>query len=184
MRIAILGNSGSGKSTLAREIAKAFGLPTLDLETVAWERGKVAVARDRAEALKDVQAFCAANPGWVIEGCYAELVRAALPFEPLLIWADPGAEACLTNARSRPWEPHKYASKKEQDEKLAFLLAWIEGYDTREDELSRLAHEALFDGYRGPKHKLSTRVDEAFLGSLPTLACGGTTVIPGLEGRP
>lgn len=169
MRIAILGNSGSGKSTLAREIAKVFGLPTLDLDTVAWVPGQVAVARDRADALADVAAFCAANEGWVMEGCYAGLVQAALPFQPLLLFVDPGMEACLANAQGRPWEPHKYASKEAQDGKLAFLLAWIRGYDTREGELGRDAHEALFQGYPGPRHRLTTRVDSAFIHALPRL---------------
>lgn len=170
MRIVLLGNSGSGKSTLAGAIARAFGLPTLDLDTVAWVPGQIAVARDRAEALADVAAFGAAHEGWVLEGCYAGLVQAALPFSPLLIWVDPGADACLANARSRPWEPHKYASKEAQADKLEFLLAWIRDYDTREGELGRGAHEALSQGYPGPKHRLSTRADATFIQALPRLS--------------
>jgi len=170
MRIVLLGNSGSGKSTLAGRIAEAFQLPSLDLDTVAWVPGQVAVARDPAEARAAVGAFCSAHQGWVVEGCYGGLVQEALAFGPLLLFLDPGLEACLAHARSRPWEPHKYASRQAQDEKLAFLLDWIRSYDTREGELSRGAHEALFRAYPGPKHRLGQRPDEAFLARLPGLA--------------
>ena len=166
MRVAILGNSGSGKSTLARELARRFSLPTLDLDTVAWVPGQVAVPRERAVALQEVASFCQQRE-WVIEGCYAGLIQATLPLDPTLLFLDPGVEACLAHCRSRPWEPHKYASKEAQEEKLAFLLSWVEGYDTRQDELSRWAHEAVFQGYRGPKQRLSAW-DEGILLDLGT----------------
>ena len=54
MRIAILGNSGSGKSTLAAALAAAGGTPCLDLDTVAWEAGQVAVLRERLADALDV----------------------------------------------------------------------------------------------------------------------------------
>ena len=45
MRIAIIGNSGSGKSTLTKELAHAYDLPALDLDTAAWVPGRVAQAQ-------------------------------------------------------------------------------------------------------------------------------------------
>ena len=131
MRLAILGNSGSGKSTLARWAAGRMHAPCLDLDTVAWEPGQIAVARPAAAAQTDVAAFCNAHEDWVIEGCYASLIAAALPFGPRLVLLDPGREQCLANCRARPWEPHKYASREAQDEKLAFLLGWVGEYYTR-----------------------------------------------------
>ena len=160
MRVAIIGNSGSGKSTLARRLAADHVVPTLDLDTVAWEPNKIAVLRTQATAVADVQAFCEANAHWVIEGCYAGLVHAALQFSPTLLFLEPGVEACLSNCRSRLWEPHKYRSRREQDEKLEFLLAWVREYYSREGDLSLVAHQALFDAYPGPKLKLITRVEE------------------------
>jgi len=56
MRVAIVGNSGSGKSTLARRLAADSGTPTLDLDTVAWEPGQIAVSRAVGEAIADVRA--------------------------------------------------------------------------------------------------------------------------------
>ena len=163
MRIALIGNSGSGKSTLSRQLATARALQMLDLDTVAWEPGKVAVARAPDAAVRDVQAFCEASESWVVEGCYAGLVRAALAYSPVLLFIEPGVEACVANCRSRPWEPHKYASKQVQDQHLEFLLAWVREYYSRAGDLSLAAHQALFDEYPGTKHKLTARSDAAAL---------------------
>ena len=90
MRLALLGNSGSGKSTLARWACATAGVPGLDLDTVAWEPGQVAVAREPQAAEADVAAFCDAHPAWVVEGCYANLIAVALRRNPRLILLDPG----------------------------------------------------------------------------------------------
>ena len=161
MRVAIIGNSGSGKSTLARAIAGERHCPVLDLDTVAWEPQKIAVPRAEGDAEHDVETFCAAHPEWVIEGCYAGLVATSLRHSPLLLFLDPGMEQCLENCRNRPWEAHKFRSKAEQDERLAFLLNWVREYYTRDDPLSLRAHEALFQRYVGPKRRLATPVVRA-----------------------
>lgn len=153
MRVAILGNSGSGKSTLARRLALE-SVPMLDLDTIVWEPGQVAVPRDRAVAHDDLRAFCDASDDWVIEGCYGDLVAAALAWRPELILLDPGEEACLRNCRSRPWEPHKYASSEGQDEHLPFLLEWAAGYYHREGPLSLAGHVDVFEAYDGPKRRI------------------------------
>lgn len=67
----ILGNSGSGKTTLARRLAVRHGVPCLDLDTVAWEPGRIAVPREPGAARDEVRRFCEASEGWVVEGCYA-----------------------------------------------------------------------------------------------------------------
>ena len=159
MRIAIVGNSGSGKSTLARRLAGQHGLAVLDLDTVAWEPGQIAVPRPPADAVADVLAFCRGHERWVVEGCYAGLVSAALASMPMLVFLEPGIDACLANGRARPWEPHKYASKDQQDEKLGFLLSWVRAYYQRDNDYSFMAHQALFDAYAGPKEKLVSLAD-------------------------
>ena len=78
MCVAILGNSGSGKSTLARWIAGDTYAPLLDLDTVMWEPGKIAVARSPEAERSDLNAFCSAKNHWIVEGCYASLVDTAL----------------------------------------------------------------------------------------------------------
>lgn len=169
MRVAILGNSGSGKSTLARAIGLASNVPILDLDTVAWEVNPPAVLRDEEHARRDVQAFCGSNEGWIVEGCYANLMQAALSYHPKLILLNPGKAACIANCRSRPWEPHKYTSKKEQDANLEFLLTWVAEYYTRSGHLSLAAHRQCFKGYSGPKQELKALPDMKSLATILNL---------------
>jgi adenylate kinase family enzyme len=158
LRIAIIGNSGSGKSTLARQLCAGHSWASLDLDTVAFEPGKIAVVRDRAAARMDVANFCDSNGCFVVEGCYADLVEEALRGSALLLFVNPGVEACLANCRERPWEPHKYRTKSAQDEKLDFLLEWVRDYYLRDGDQSLMAHQALFARYRGAKHEFKQRV--------------------------
>lgn len=155
MHLTLLGNSGSGKSTLAHFLSRKTGAPVLDLDTVAWVPNQIAVPRDPAEAEADLHAFCNTHANWIVEGCYAQLARATFEFTPRLIFLNPGKESCLHNCRSRPWEPHKYPSKDEQDKRLAFLLSWVEEYYTRSGDMSFEAHCTVFEDYQGPKIELT-----------------------------
>ena len=157
MRVAVLGNSGSGKSTLARWLAGRAGAPALDLDEVYWEPGQVAVPRTPEAARERLSAFCSGNADWVVEGCYASLIQAALAHSPLLIFLNLDARTCLDNCRARPWEPHKYSSREEQDARLDFLLRWVEEYYAREGEMSLAGHRACFDAYSGRKVEVTSR---------------------------
>lgn len=154
-RFALLGNSGSGKTTLARQLTGDRDISVLDLDTVAWEPDQVAVARPSDLATSDVFRFCRSHESWIVEGCYATLVDASLQFQPWLLVLDPGVDRCRRNCLDRPWEPHKYASKEEQDKGLEFLLNWVEEYYSRDGDMSLQAHKALFDRYTGPKEWLT-----------------------------
>lgn len=151
MRILLFGNSGSGKTTFARKLAGAHGLPHLDLDEIVWEPGQVAVQRSPAAIAASLSQFIAANPAWIIEGCYGELVEAASGHCTELVFLNPGLETCLAHNRARPWEPHKYASKEAQDAMLENLQAWVAGYYERDDPWSYRAHRRLFDTFGGPK---------------------------------
>jgi adenylate kinase family enzyme len=50
-RILLIGCSGSGKSTLARRIAKARGLPLIELDRLFWRSGWTATPGDEWRAL-------------------------------------------------------------------------------------------------------------------------------------
>jgi adenylate kinase family enzyme len=153
-RLLIYGNSGSGKSFLARRLAEELRLPCLDLDTIVWEPGKPAVARPVQDVHADLDAFCA-RESWIAEGCYGNLVELVLARRPELIFLNPGEAVCLANCRARPWEPHKYASKDEQDARLDFLLTWVSEYYSRDDDMSLSAHRRIFDGYDGPKREVA-----------------------------
>ena len=116
----------------------------------------IAVPRAPAEAENEVRSFCSGSEKWVVEGCYANLVNVALAFSPRLLFLNPGEEQCLANCRSRPWEPHKYDSKDEQDTRLPFLLSWVGEYYRRVGEMSLAGHASCFASYVGPKCELRT----------------------------
>jgi len=115
VRVAILGNSGSRKSVLARRLAERYGAARLDFDTVAWEPGKIAVARDPVAAARDVESFCDANERWVLGGCSTSLVRAALRYRPHLLFLDPGVAVCQANCRADPAEVARLNALKETD---------------------------------------------------------------------
>jgi len=160
-RVVIIGNSGSGKSTLALRLTRARGLAHLDLDTLAWEPVTPPVRRPLADGARDIDAFTHRNDRWVIEGCYADLLTLALPLCTLLIFLNPGMEVCVQHPCSRPWEPHKYASKAAQDANLDMLIRWIHDYDIRADALSLAAHRSLYDGFERDKIELRSPEEAA-----------------------
>ena len=156
VRVAIFGNSGSGKTTRARELARGGEIPVLDLDTIVWEPGRVAVRRSPEAVLADLARFCSTHDDWIVEGCYGDPIREAFHWKPELLFMNPGEEACLRNCINRPWEPHKYASKAEQDEKLEHLREWVSDYYRRDGDMSLSGHRAIFDAYDGPKREDSS----------------------------
>jgi len=156
-RYVVFGNSGSGKSTLAARLASAHRLAHFDLDTIAWQPTMPPRRRALDDSARDLRAFADASDRWVIEGCYADLVDAALARCTRLVFLAPGVDACIANARQRPWEPHKYPSKAAQDANLDMLIGWIRDYATRSDEFSLAAHRAVFERFAGDKIELASR---------------------------
>ncbi len=154
-RVLIIGNSGAGKSSYARRLAGSPTVVHLDLDGIVWEPGQIAVQRPMDQVLAELDAFIAAHTEWIIEGCYGELVERALGYCTQLVFLNPGLAACLRHNASRPWEPHKYASKAEQDTMLAPLQEWVASYYVRDDAWSYTAHRRLFDGFAGNKLELT-----------------------------
>jgi adenylate kinase family enzyme len=151
MKVVVFGNSGSGKSTYVRDLAIREGLAHLDLDSIVWESGKIAVERPRESIVASLQSFIDSQAAWVIEGCYGELVRAASAHCTLLVFLNPGINVCLANNLKRPWEPHKYASLELQNTMLDQLQEWVARYYQRDDAWSYRAHREIFDTFAGPK---------------------------------
>ena len=160
VKVLVVGNSGSGKTTYASALAARRGLAHLDLDAIVWEPGQIAVPRAPEVIRRDLLAFVG-GPRWVVEGCYGELVAAALPHCTRLVFLNPGLDVCLAHNQRRPWEPHKYASMAEQDSRLPALQAWVAGYYTRDDPWSYAYHRRLFDGFGGDKLELTAPAPEA-----------------------
>ncbi|MEE4282603.1 MAG: hypothetical protein V2I41_11720 [Pseudomonadales bacterium] len=153
-RIAIIGNSGSGKSTLAQQIAAQLELEVLDLDTIAWRTDNPTELASTETAVACLQDFFNKHPAWIIEGCYEHLIGPILDGSIELVFLDPGEAACIEHCKNRPWEPHKYTSKAEQDKNLEFLLSWVKEYYHRTGTMSLHAHHALYTSYDGPKQRL------------------------------
>lgn len=160
MRVLVFGNSGSGKSTYAHALAARHGLTHLDLDSIVWEPGKIAVQRDPQAIAASLDAFVATHSQWVIEGCYGELVQSASAHCSQLVFLNPGMEACQANNLGRPWEPHKYASIDQQNAMLATLQAWVADYYNRSDAWSYEAHRRIFAAHQGAKVEHTSRTPE------------------------
>jgi adenylate kinase family enzyme len=159
-RFVIFGNSGAGKSTLARQLVRERSLAHLDLDTLAWQPHPPPTRRPLAESLADIDRFTAENEGWVAEGAYASLIEPLLPRCTELIFMNPGVETCVRNCRARPWEPHKYTSREEQERNLAMLVDWVRAYETRNDEFSLQSHRRLYNSFAGKKREIATIVQQ------------------------
>jgi adenylate kinase family enzyme len=146
-RVVVYGNAGSGKTTMARSL----GLPILSLDHIAWTEG--AVRAPLAESLEALDAFLAANPEWVVEGCYGDLIEAAVRHCTELRFLNPGAEVCIANAHRRPWEPDYCESPEVQQQLLGPLVEFIRAYETSTDEYGLARHRAIFDTFTGPKRE-------------------------------
>jgi adenylate kinase family enzyme len=156
MRIVLVGNAGAGKSTMARRlIAKAgAGIPRLSLDEIAW--GGAAQRLPLKESLEQLHLFLRVNDLWIIEGCYSDLVEAALPHCTELRFLNPGVDACVAHCHQRPWEPEKFPSADAQQGMLDQLLAWVRDYETREDEYGLKRHRQIFDRFNGFKREFTS----------------------------
>ena len=154
-RILVLGNSGSGKSTYAKAVAAREGLVHVDLDPYAWLPTDPPTRKPVDDSLAALRGVLPADGGWIVEGCYADILEGLAPHADALVFLNPGVEACVRHCRARPFEPHKYDSREDQDANLAMLLAWVRGYATRDGPMSLAGHRALFEGFAGDKRELT-----------------------------
>ncbi len=159
-KVLIFGNSGSGKSTLARQLAETEQVAHLDLDTLAWLPTEPPTRREKSSSGQELDNFVQSNERWVIEGGYTDLLELAEPSSTDIIFLDLPVDNCVKNARSRPWEPHKYESKNAQDQNLEMLIGWIRQYPTRDGVFSRKAHMNFYQRY-SRKKQLITRNQES-----------------------
>lgn len=150
-RILVFGNSGSGKSTLAHRLGANGRFAHLDLDTLAWQETSPPERAPIEESSAKIEAFVDANESWVIEGGYSDLLAIVVRESSEIIFLNLPVHLCVENAQNRPWEPHKYKSKADQDANLDMLTSWITEYPTRDDGFSERAHEKLYSEYVGTK---------------------------------
>lgn len=128
-----------------------YTLAHLDLDTIAWLPSSPPSRKPLVDSQQDISIFTESNESWVIEGCYSDLLEIVIPESTEIIFMNLPVDACISNARNRPWEPHKYATKDAQDENLEMLIDWIAQYSERKDTFSMTAHNELYEQYAGKK---------------------------------
>lgn len=85
-RVHVIGTSGAGKTTVARRIARARGIPHIELDALHWLPGWVKRDRDefRSMLLGELEA-----PAWVVDGNYMGLARDILwERSTTVVWLD------------------------------------------------------------------------------------------------
>lgn len=159
MKIILLGNAGAGKSTLAKRLIGNQDISRLSLDEIAWNEGPE--RKPMVESLALLKEFLQEHDHWIVEGCYSDLVEAALPDCEELIFLNPGVETCVAHCLQRPWEPEKFESQAAQQAMLDHLIEWVREYETRDDEYSLQRHRQLFDTFQGPKREFRKVADYA-----------------------
>ncbi|MGK7894186.1 MAG: hypothetical protein AB4372_11305 [Xenococcus sp. (in: cyanobacteria)] len=101
MKIVLLGNAGAGKSTMAKGLVGKQQVAILSLDEIAWNEGMV--RKPLSESIVLLNAFIDKNEQWIIEGCYSELVAAALPYCDELRFLNPGIQLPHLTLTLRRW---------------------------------------------------------------------------------
>jgi adenylate kinase family enzyme len=156
-KVIVFGNSGSGKSTYAKKL-QSEGLALLDLDIIAWDMNPDPVRKPINESENLLLNFINCKSSWVIEGCYSDILELASEHATEAVFMNLDVALCIQNAKSRPWEPHKYKSKEVQDNNLEMLINWISQYPLRSDTFSKHAHEELYVHFKGRKKMFTKNV--------------------------
>lgn len=154
MRVVLLGNAGAGKSTMAHRLIGDRDIPRLSLDEIAWNDGPA--RKPLSESLEQLDEFITGSDEWIIEGCYGDLIEAALPHCTELRFLNPGVDVCVEHCKRRPWEPEKFPTPEAQDAMLARLIEWVREYDTRDDEYGQRRHREMYDRFGGPKREYTS----------------------------
>lgn len=155
MKILLMGNAGSGKTAMARRIVGNRSTPQLSLDEIAWGEG--VERRPLAESIEALHRFIFENDEWIIEGCYGDLLEAALPHCHELRFLNPGIEACVENCQRRDGDPEMFPTAEAQRKMFHLLLQWIRDYETRDDEFGLTRHREIFERFSGPKREYTSR---------------------------
>ena len=136
---------------MARRLIGNATIPRLSLDEIAWDRD--ARRKPLEESLTLLGQFLASNDQWIIEGCYGDLVEAALPHCSELRFLNSGVETCVAHCNRRPWELSKFSSAEEQNTMLRQLIQWVKDYESSDDEYGLKRHRRIFDGFSGARRE-------------------------------
>lgn len=87
MRTLVIGPCGAGKTTFAQRLARATGVPHVELDALHWEPGWTSAPLDAFRARVDASTSGAA---WVVDGNYSVVRDLLWPRATTAVWLDYG----------------------------------------------------------------------------------------------
>ncbi len=91
-RVVVVGVTGAGKTTLAAALARALGVPHIEIDAIQWRENWSQAPLDEMLA---ALAQRTAGPGWVADGNYSKLRPTLWPLADTIVWLDYGLLRCL-----------------------------------------------------------------------------------------
>ncbi len=153
MRTVIFGNSGSGKTWLARRLCEKSAAPVVHLDDIFWLPGGFDAKRDPAEVSALIDAS-RATAQWIVEGVYGNLAKQFMQSALSVVWLDLPWAVCKRRLEARGSESKSHMGREQSETGLRELVAWAEGYCTRQGSSGHAAHLALFESFGGPRARL------------------------------
>ena len=155
MRTVIIGNSGSGKTWLARQLGSQLGVPVVHLDEIFWLPGGFDAKRDPAQVSQIISREKAATT-WIVEGVYGDLASEFLTAAQTLIWLDLPWPVCKLRLEARGSESKSHLNHAQTEGGLKALIAWAEGYSSRQGSGGRALHASLFELFLGERHQFES----------------------------
>jgi adenylate kinase family enzyme len=84
-RVNVIGSSGAGKTTFAAALARALGVPHVELDALHWEPNWVEVSDEVFRGRVDA---ATAADGWVVDGNYGVARDLVWPRADAVVWLD------------------------------------------------------------------------------------------------
>ena len=158
MRVVIVGNSSSGKTWLSVRLAQKFGSPVVHLDDIFWQPGGFNEKRDPAEVACLVSA-AKSQSDWIAEGVYGHLAQQFLPCASTLVWLEMPWHICRMRLELRGSESKAHMGREQSEAGLRELVDWAERYSSRQGSCGHAAHLALFESFKGNRHRLGSESD-------------------------
>lgn len=103
-RIQVMGLTCAGKSTVGQRLARALGVPFVDMDALSWQPGWVALAATDPAQLARRLREATAGDGWVVAGDYTAVTQPVLWGRlQAVVWLDPCLPRVLWRVLARSW---------------------------------------------------------------------------------